>query len=219
MSPWVDAFVKRKAAGRQEEHKLEKSLPLSAHDKDAIARLRTCWTQRKGFTATQALLYMCDYVMENLNTYYVKYHNTKKTKLEDAANRLSTALDVNKAVPLSDVIEVFNAFYAGYLDVASLLYETHRNDDVCLFETKPLRTYWAFREVHAAFAKDLEEATAFPGVAGKLKVFPSREAEIISGTPPWRRFVGDHDWEGKQPPEIKPSTSDTEAPRSPESGA
>ena len=197
---------------------------LSTDEKDAVARIRSLWNIKEGASAAQGLLTLLEYVKGSVeHRYYVEVHRLTIARLESASTELTKALDVERAVPLADVVAAFNSMFKAYLRAAEVLYESHQHKDVDLFADEPLFNYWAFRKLHKVFADDLLLATEYPGIHKQLYVFSNRLfAAMTGGPPPSRRFLGEHDWAGQQPPSLAarnftPSASDTAALPHPES--
>lgn len=192
--------------------------PLSASDKDAIARIRTLWFHQKGQDSTRILIRMVNETQESLKEkYYVAYHKSVCDSLVTTAEELEAVLDLEKGTPLEDAIRAFNEVFAGYLNNAQLLYHTHENRDVDLCDGKPLQLYRAFRTAHAEYAKELVQATEYPGIHQRLNVFANQQYEVAWGPLVSRMFLGERDWKGGPLSTITPSVSDTEVHPDPES--
>lgn len=182
---------------RKKAHVVPKPPPLSADEKDAIARIRTLWYDEDGQTATDLMLYLLNQVKQELTRWYAGFFHELRTNFGEAKRELEAALNVDDRIPLDKVIEAFNKLFAAYLKTAEVLYGVHQENDVSLFVSPRLKSFQRFRACHKGFRDKLILATNYPGVNNRLKVFAMPGMALES-----RKFLGEQPWDGEQPPPL-----------------
>lgn len=175
--------------------------PLSAEDKDAVARIRTLWHHDGG---SQAVGFMLRLISDAVDTqplkrrYYKRFLEAVPLSITQSVKAFEDALAISENTPLETVINRFNELFSAYLRGAELLYQIHQND-VRLFDDPLLTPFNAFRRAHRSFRDRLIQATEFPCIHRRLMVFASPGFLLES-----RQFLEEQPWDGDQPPPLLP---------------